>query len=400
MKFTKTLPACLVALGLSFSAQVQAVSSKPNSLTMSTDVLRYPVLKSCSEYAITGMCLWLKCVKPFGCIVLESIRVKHYIPEVAVSVYNRVGETPWTEMKHATQMVQETVKDTMGITIGDNLSRPTQKAEKGRHISQTTKHAEAIGHPSDAMLNFLSQFSYVCRPQALPFVPYYLSGLDILSWTPPPMGGMVTEIAVPTWESKKGLMPGNRELKHLTAEEIKNGNEISFSGSMDNIKDNVVNIKDKLGNLGDWAKKDTSQMGNDNWGNIYPRTGIMTQVHDYKASALGAQRVADFLTREWQMHLLPFGALAEKTHKNTGRWTPGAVKEGNDRTHKWRMLYPKKENQCNIFPDRGRSFDDTYSDKISPGGNYTWELWRPYECCQKKGSKLIDVLEFEVKFFP
>ncbi|WP_315941019.1 TraU family protein [Avibacterium paragallinarum] len=38
-------------------------------------------------------------------------------------------------------------------------------------------------------------------------------------------------------------------------------------------------------------------------GNIYPRGGVVTQVDDYKASAVIAQRVADIVTRTGQLHI-------------------------------------------------------------------------------------------------
>ncbi|THA44012.1 TraU family protein, partial [Histophilus somni] len=39
------------------------------------------------------------------------------------------------------------------------------------------------------------------------------------------------------------------------------------------------------------------------WGNIFPRSGAVTQVDDYKASAVIAQRVADIVTRTGQVHI-------------------------------------------------------------------------------------------------
>ncbi len=40
----------------------------------------------------------------------------------------------------------------------------------------------------------------------------------------------------------------------------------------------------------------------DSWGNIYPRSGWVTQAHDYKASATIVQRV-DIVTRTAQPHI-------------------------------------------------------------------------------------------------
>jgi len=43
-----------------------------------------------------------------------------------------------------------------------------------------------------------------------------------------------------------------------------------------------------------------SQAAANMWGNVYPRSGFVTQVDDDKVGALVAQRVADIITRSGQ----------------------------------------------------------------------------------------------------
>ena len=122
----------------------------------------------------------------------------------------------------------------------------------------------------------------------------------------------------------------------------------------------------------------------DTWGNIWPRTGAVTQVHDYKAAAVVAQRVADVISRDWQPHIyLP---LTEK--ESDGRWPPKEVVEMDKKTHKWQYLYPKTENKCRVFPDSHSN------DALKADQRYSWALWRPYSCCKRKGQTFLYSIDF------
>ncbi|MGR3807758.1 TIGR03756 family integrating conjugative element protein [Pasteurella testudinis] len=189
------------------------------------------------------------------------------------------------------------------------------------------KNADAIGHPQGAIMNLMSGLGYSCRTQTTPFLPYFLSSLDFLAWRE-----NLPEIVYP-----EALIPGMREVRS--------------SGDL--------------------------------WGNIYPRSGAVTQVHDYKASAVIAQRIADIVSRTGQPHI--YQPAAQRG--GAGYWPPGPVKEGDKKTHKWQMLYPKMERSCAIFPDG--SPQDSYSSQLSSLGNYAWTLWRPYSCCKRRGQKFL-----------
>ena len=118
----------------------------------------------------------------------------------------------------------------------------------------------------------------------------------------------------------------------------------------------------------------------DTWGNIFPRAGTVTQVHDYKAAAVTAHRVADLITRTFQPHV--YIPIAKAEDKSNGIWYPPAVTEGNIKTHKWQQLSPNTQNSCAIFPDTPPSI-------TSEDGSYAWALWRPYKCCKKRGQKFL-----------
>ncbi|MDU8924327.1 TIGR03756 family integrating conjugative element protein [Pasteurellaceae bacterium LIM206] len=195
------------------------------------------------------------------------------------------------------------------------------------YTQYTFKNAEAIGHPGGLFLNMISSMGYSCESQTTPYQPYFLSGLDFFAWRQ----------GMPEMLYPEALTPSMREVRA-------NG---------------------------------------DLWGNIYPRSGHVTQVHDYKASAIIAQRIADIVSRDGQLHVY----IAATRKNSDGKWYPGEVKENDIKTHKWQMLSPKMEKSCTIFPDGGAA--DTYADKLSDTENYSWALWRPYSCCKRRGQKFL-----------
>ncbi|MDG2961697.1 TIGR03756 family integrating conjugative element protein [Exercitatus varius] len=208
-----------------------------------------------------------------------------------------------------------------GVGAGEHQSPERQ------YTQLNFKNADAIGHPQGAISQLLNGTGYYCKSQTTPFVPYFLSSLDYFAWRQ----------GLPEMFYPEAFTFGLREVK---------GN-------------------------------------GDVWGNIYPRAGALTQVHDYKAAAVIAQRVADIVSRTGQMHI--YQSVAKTGGQ--GNWYPKPVKEGNVNNHKWQMLSPKTENSCTIFPNGGAT--DTYSSQLSEQGNYAWALWRPYSCCKRRGQTFL-----------
>ncbi|MCE8005295.1 TIGR03756 family integrating conjugative element protein [Billgrantia ethanolica] len=254
----------------------------------------------------------------FGCSIRTSLKVRHYIPELVVSSYENTGENPWTEIAM--------VSPPLGNAMGGGQS--TSDAEPNFHEHLRFKNVDAIGHPGTELFNhFASALGFTCSGAAQPFQPYFVSTLDAFAWR-----SGIPESAYP-----EALIPGRREL---------------------------------------------GQMGADLWGNIYPRSGFITQVHDYKAAALMAQRSADIVTRTGQPHV--YQPLVSRARD--GHWPPGPVVEGNS-NHKWQHLSPKLSQSCVVWPDRGAG--DTYADRLDSGGDYVFALWQRYRCCQRRGQTLL-----------
>lgn len=351
MKFKRNLILSLLLAAMTTNA-VRAGNTPLDGEITSADIMQNIAQligmneESCLEFKVEGICIWITYYF-FGVIVEESIKVRHYIPEVVVSAYDEMGQSPWKEMKS----VNEKVMEIGGTKIGGSHAG-NHEVNRGIKSVMKRKNADAIGSPNLIVFSQLhrSEPAYFCEPQTTPYQPYYLSGVDFISWGALSLVSNIPELAagIADPEILKGLMPTQRELGNTENPHV------------------------------------------DQWGNIYPRTGVTTQVHDYKASALIAQRVADFLTREWSFHILPFGSLTKKD--KAGVWYPKKIIENKKGNHKWRMLYPKLETQCHLFGNR--STTDTYGEKTSPQNNYSWELWRPYSCCERKGAILLSVIDF------
>lgn len=203
--------------------------------------------------------------------------------------------------------------------------RATEEADS-RHSNTRFKNTDAIGHPGGAVFyRMLSSFGYSCESDVLPYTPYFLSTLDALAWR-----SSLPEMAYP-----EALTPGMRE----------------------------------MGTVGDL------------WSPIYPRSGFVSQPHDYKAAATTAQRAADVVTRNGQPHV--YMPLAPTDNPAAGKWAPDPVMEGDPDTHKWQQLEPNMSMSCSIFPDGGESH------QLQDPGNYAWALWRPYRCCAVRGQELL-----------
>jgi len=267
---------------------------------------------------------------PFGCNVRTSVKVSHFIPQAVVSTYNAPGGNPWQEMALISQAVDGLENSITGALSGvsagggnNELKMPGQ-----RKTNLHFKYADAIGHPATSLIGG-SIAGYSCSSAATPFVPYFLSTLDSLAW----------RTGVPESLYPEALMPGLRELG--------------------------------------------SQAGASMWGNLYPRSGFVTQMDDDKASALVAQRVADIITRTGQPHVYqPLTGQASE-----GYWPPGAVEENTRiRNHKWQRLAPQLSQSCAVFPDGDHP--------PAANANAAFALWQPYSCCQRRGQRFLYSSDF------
>ena len=56
------------------------------------------------------------------------------------------------------------------------------------------------------------------------------------------------------------------------------------------------------------------------------------------------------------------------------------------------MLVPSTETDCGVFGSNDlTSLTGWGGGKVDGAGDYVWNLWRPYKCCQRRGSFLFDI---------
>lgn len=266
----------------------------------------------------------------FGCRLVTTPKIRHYSPDIVVTAYHETGETPWVEMR---PIIDALTLDLEGGLAADAVAQ--------QHTNLRFKNVDAIGHPVAGFLDDLfGPLGISCRTAAQPFIPYFVSTLDTLAW----------RYGIPESVFPQALVPGIREIGGV------------------------------LGPLG-------------TWGSLYPRSGFVVQAHDYKAAAVTAQRAANVITQRDQPHVyLPVVADARD-----GYWPPGEAIEGDPATAVWQRLLPNPESDCHIFAeidDLKLGLADPYAERLSEHGDYVWNLWRPYECCNAAS----DILLFSIDF--
>ncbi len=313
-------------------ATVLATASIPAAFAAlnTAQIVASAVTQDCISWRVSGICYWLFCTA-FGCTVKTSVKVTHFIPEAVVSTYVAPGGNPWTEMAFVSQTaggLENVVTGALsGVTAGG--ANPADMRNPGQRKSNIRfKYADAIGHPATSLIGG-SIAGYSCDSAATPLMPYFLSTLDSIAW----------RTGVPESLYPEALIPGRREI----------GSQAS-------------------GNM---------------WGNVYPRSGFVSQTDDDKASAVVAQRVADIITRTGQPHV--YQVL--KGTRRDGYWPPGEVTENTGtKNHKWQRLAPQMTQSCAVFPDGSHS--------AATDNNEAFALWQPYSCCKRMGQRFLSSTDF------
>lgn len=290
---------------------------------------------ACLQWIPVGLCIWLDC-SVFGCGVSTSLKVGHYQPDLVVASYNELGGNPWTEISATLGLAQRTAAASV---LGSLLSIPIDSAGNRTegsfghrdHKNLIFRETDAIGHPQGLLPDVLP--GLLCESQTAPFVPYFQSGLDALSWRQE-----IPEIFYPA-----SLIPGLRE-------------------------------------LGSWPLQ--------TWGGVYPRTGWTIQAEEPKAAALNAQRAGDIVTRLAQPHIyFPITGPASLTQQV---WPPEPLLEGDAATGTWQMLLPVADSTCEVFGVNDlASVRGWGGERVDPEGDYLWNLWRPYQCCERVGEVFL-----------
>jgi len=82
---------------------------------------------------------------------------------------------------------------------------------------------------------------------------------------------------------------------------------------------------------------------------------------------------------------------------------PPSYDPNNEESGKWQMLSPVAEDECGRFGENDSlNFFNGYTDRVWPGEitdtalpqrsyDYSWNLWREYTCCQRRGAFLFAI---------
>ena len=290
---------------------------------------------ACMQWTPVGVCFWLRC-SYYECDVESSLKIGHYNPDFVVSSYNELGRNPWQEIRSVLGSAQESAANGIlgrlsELPIDSAGNRTEGSADNRDHKNLVFRETDVIGHPWQIFSGTFSQ--YLCASQAEPFRLYFQSGLDAQSWR-----HAIPEIFYPA-----SFTPGLRE-------------------------------------LGDWPLQ--------TWGGVFPRTGWATQAEEPKAAALNAQRAGDIVTRERQPHV--YLSLDEPSSTEQRIWPPGPLLETDHRTGTWQMLLPKTDTECAVFGINDLASDSGWgSGRVDEEGDYVWNLWRPYKCCEREGQLFL-----------
>ena len=70
--------------------------------------------------------------------------------------------------------------------------------------------------------------------------------------------------------------------------------------------------------------------------------------------------------------------------------------EGDAATGYWQMLSPLVDVDCQVFGandlDKAKGWG---GDRVDEQGDYVWNLWRPYQCCEREGQLFL----FDINWF-
>jgi integrating conjugative element protein (TIGR03756 family) len=330
--------ALLAAASLSHSGETRDITTAQIIAQSASAAL------TCSRWQPVGVCFWLRC--GFKCRVRSSLKVGHYNPDLVVSAYHEVGGNPWVEMRATLGAAakaggQALVRSLAGVDIGegDRTEGTTSKDHKNLRF----KEADAIGHPVASLLSITSFTGLICPSETRSFFPYFQSTLDLLAWR--------TEIPESLFPAS--FIPGLREIGRFP-----------------------VNT----------------------WGGVYPRSGFIIQAEDPKAGAVAAQRAGDIVTRSGQPHVyVPTGSGGVRMIGGSRVWLPPPLLENNPRTGWWQMHTPVPAGKCEAFGGNDTASVASWADgKSDEKGDYAWTLWRPYECCRRRGQWFL----FDIDFAP
>ncbi|MYD42986.1 MAG: TIGR03756 family integrating conjugative element protein [Gammaproteobacteria bacterium] len=122
------------------------------------------------------------------------------------------------------------------------------------------------------------------------------------------------------------------------------------------------------------------------WGAVYPRTGFVVQQSPPKAAAMVAQRACDIVVNPRRDHI---AANLETPAPYTT--VPNKLDERDPSTGLWQMISPLVDSACELFGSADAAWD---AGRMDQSQAFIWNLWRPYECCEKLSDVYLGAVHF------
>lgn len=156
-------------LWVSSAGAVTVKTGNKNGKVSTGDIINSAVeCTDCLDYEIIGMCFWLKC-SVFSCSVRESLRVRHFLPDVVVSSYTYQSE--WDDTQN------------LNHNPSGALAQTERMSDQGTPLD--FKSVDIITHPALPVFNALVPREYFCESMLkTPMIPHFLSSHDA-AWREP-----------------------------------------------------------------------------------------------------------------------------------------------------------------------------------------------------------------------
>lgn len=144
--------------------------------------------KKCLRFCITGACLRLNCLLGI-CQISASPRIRHRLPDLIVSSWNRAGH-PWSELS---PLMRQLIRQA-GLSSG---TLPTASRPTGRRAE--FREADVVGNPLATVA-----LPGLCRASTAPWQPHYSSLADAHLWR----SGLTEMLEPATWLPTAWLLGG------------------------------------------------------------------------------------------------------------------------------------------------------------------------------------------------
>ncbi|WP_375576295.1 TraU family protein [Paracidovorax oryzae] len=384
-------------------------------------------LASCLSYRVEGVCFFLRCKLAF-CWIETSIKISHYVPDVVVSTYNEPLQHPWSDIGR----IVATTMNGASSTVFSQLFDSSAGGLNSTSAMANFKGADAIGNPAGMLASIIANGGQVTMPTTLvipgPFeLAQFPSQLPSIaaSWAnvPASIAGTVASDARKMLDAP-GQLLGSLQTIMRGVQGVSQVMEIAETVNL------VYGASNTFMQIGSMITGSTGgtmllcpgsatlfglhfqseldapfwrgvipvemlypdswvpglgEVGSgytQTWGPTFPRTGEIIQAHPVKASAVLAERVKSIIYRSAQPHIYAKVEL---------QGTKDYVYLNEDKAQ-WQMLHPNVWTSCEQFGTNDSlsltSWGDAQTDSAD---GYSWNLWKHYVCCQRRGAFLFSV---------